>query len=325
VSDNGAREYLDEHLTKTQADTEQASETSTESAPLVHPTVARAMLQGEMAGVQRKALVQGMAQHYGNQQVQRMLSTIRRASSGTVGRSASSGPEGGALEEDLADKVQQERDKGQPLSETTRSSIESNLGHDMSQLRVSVNPDLNQAMGAKAFTSGRNVVLRDTADLADMSLLTHEATHAIQQGFSTSRPSSIGAADTEHEKAAEANASSSASGVQRQADEEEIQTKRVDSIQRQGEDEELQMKRDEAVQREGEEEELQMKRDEAVQREGEEEELQMKRDDSIQREGEEEELQMKRDEAVQRQGEEEEVAMKRDETVARHQEEAALT
>jgi hypothetical protein len=215
------------------SEAEAVSETIAEQTPVISPVAASAMLGGQMSKVQRRALVQNVAENFGNKQVQRLL--------GTVSRSASSGPEGGSLEEELADAVQSERGRGASLPESTRSTIESNLGQDMSQLKVSVNSDLNQAMGARAFTSGQNVVLRDTADLSDISLLTHEATHAVQQGFSTTRPTSIGAADTEHEQAAEKNATNvgSANGVQREAEDEELQMKRDEIVQREAEDEEL--------------------------------------------------------------------------------------
>lgn len=82
-----------------------------------------------------------------------------------------------------------------------------------------------------------------------------------------------------------------APGVQREAEEDELQAKRM--VQREAEEDELQAKR--IVQREGEEDELQAKR--MVQREAEEDELQAKR--MVQREAEggeseEEELMAKR-------------------------------
>ncbi|MEI7555269.1 DUF4157 domain-containing protein [Candidatus Chlorohelix sp.] len=241
MSNEAMREFERERSLQS-SEVEEVSETTAEQTLAVSPVAASAMLGGQMSKVQRRALVQNVAENFGNKQVQRML--------GTVNRSASSGPEGGSLEQELADAVQSERGRGASLPESTRSTIESNLGQDMSQLKVSVNSDLNQAMGARAFTSGQNVVLRDTADLSDISLLTHEATHAIQQGFSTTRPTSIGAADTEHEQAAERNATNvgSANGVQRHAESDE-------AVQREAEEEELQMKRDETVQREAVEEE----------------------------------------------------------------------
>jgi hypothetical protein len=118
----------------------------------------------------------------------------------------------------------------------------------------------------------------------------------------------VGAADDPYEKEADAVAAQVMAKrdiVQREAEEDELQMKR---IQRAEEEEELQMKRMPNIQREGEEDELQMKR---IQRAEEEEELQMKRMPNIQRVGEEDELQMKRVDTIQREGEEDELQMKR--------------
>ncbi len=106
-------------------------------------------------------------------------------------------------------------------------------------------------------------------------------------------------------------------GMQRQTEEDELQTKRDPSlVQRQAEEEELQTKRDPSLVQRGpeDEEELQMQRAVSiVQRQAEEEELQTKRDPSIvQRAGEEEELQMQRAVSImQRQAEEEELQTKK--------------
>ena len=67
---------------------------------------------------------------------------------------------------------------------------------------------LNREVGATAFTAGRDIFLGEGASPADSSLMHHEITHTIQQGMTESKPAAIGAADTEHEQAAEAIASS---------------------------------------------------------------------------------------------------------------------
>jgi hypothetical protein len=326
-------EYQRQLSTANEAETEQ--EVAGDESVAVSPQAASAMLAGPMAGVQRRALVQNMGQTLGNKGVQRMLSEVRRAASGTYGRSAASGLEGGSLEDDLADAVQSERSKGQPLPDDVRSSVERSLGHDMSKAVHTVNPDLNAAMGAKAFTSGNLMVFRSASDLHNPSIVKHESTHAIQQGFSTNKPTSIGAADTAHEKEAESNETVASAGGVHGHDDETVAMMRDEAVQRHGDDEEVAMMRDNSVQRDAEEDELQMMRDNSVQREaegpeGEEEEIAMMRDTSVQREaegpeGEEEEIAMMRDGAVQREaegpeGEEEEIAMMRDNAVQREAE-----
>jgi|GEM_PF-2362010 len=312
-------DYKEESLkTNNQAESEMEADGGVADVPKISPAAAKAALSKPMAGVQRQALVQAMGQSMGNKQVQRLL--------GAVSRSASSGPDGGPLENDLAQRVQTERPNGQPLGADVRRDMESTMGADLSKVRVHTGnaaAELNEQMGAHAFTSGRDVFFSSKSTPSDKGLLAHELTHTIQQGMSEEAPSSIGAADTEHEHAAEAAASgaigaadtehehaaeAAASGApaggtaQREADEDEVAMSR--DIQREGEEDELAMSR-----AEGEEDELAMSREEgeedelAMSRaEGEEDELAMSR-----AEGEEDELAMSREE-----GEEDEVAMSRD-------------
>ena len=281
-------DYKEESLkTNNQAESEMEADGGVADVPKISPAAAKAALSKPMAGVQRQALVQAMGQSMGNKQVQRLL--------GAVSRSASSGPDGGPLENDLAQRVQTERPNGQPLGADVRRDMESTMGADLSKVRVHTGnaaAELNEQMGAHAFTSGRDVFFSSKSTPSDKGLLAHELTHTIQQGMSEEAPSSIGAADTEHEHAAEAAASGAPAGgtAQREADEDEVAMSR--DIQREGEEDELAMSR-----AEGEEDELAMSREE-----GEEDELAMSR-----AEGEEDELAMSREE-----GEEDEVAMSRD-------------
>ncbi len=282
-------DYKEESLrTNNEAESEMEADGGVAELPKISPAAAKAALSKPMAGLQRQALVQTMGQTLGNKQVQRLL--------GGISRSASSGPDGGPLEQDLAQRVQSERSNGQPLGADVRRDMESSMGADLSKVRVHTGnaaAELNEQMGAKAFTSGRDVFFSGSSSPSDKGLLAHELTHTVQQGMSEEAPSSIGAADTEHEHAAEAAASGSPVGgtAQREADEDEVAMSRAE-----GEEDELAMSREE-----GDEDELAMSRD--IQREGapEEEELAMSR-----AEGEEDDLAMSRAE-----GEEDELAMSR--------------
>ena len=269
MSGNGMREYQDERATTAPEAEEAAPEADV--APVISPAQAGAMLSGKLNKVQRQAIIQSVGQHYGNRQVQRLVNQAQR--------SASAGPEGGPLESELISRIQSERSGGQPMDASVRRQIEGNLGQDLSPVRVhtgSSSAELNRQMGAKAFTTGRDIFLGEGASPTDTALLTHEATHTIQQGMGEAAPSSIGAADTEHEHAAEHNAahhSEGGLGVQREAEEEELQMMRDTDVQREAEEDELQMMRDPEVQREAEEEEEEsVERMMEVQREGEEEE-----------------------------------------------------
>lgn len=117
-------------------------------------------------------------------------------------------------------------------------------------------------------------------------------------------------------------------GMQRQEDEDELQTKRDPNIaQRQADEDELQTQRDPQVMRQADEDELQTKRDlTIVQREADEDELQMQRDPQVMRQADEEELQTKRDlTIVQRAAEdEEEIQTQRDPQIMRQADEDEL-
>lgn len=256
MSQDGMMSYEEERSTKAQ-ETELTPEADLEQAPSVPPVVAGAMLKGPMAKAQRQALVQSVGQNFGNRQVQRMLGTVRR-------KSASSGPEGGPLESDIASRIQSARATAQPLPGHIAEQMSNDLGQDVSRAQVVTSPEINHDLGAKAATIGRTVIVNSSSDLEDKGLMRHELTHAIQQGFSDAPPTSIGAADTEHEKAAEHAAVSggSAQGVQREVEDGTLGLMREDSlVQRAGEEEEEEgqevglMRDPNAIQRAGEEDE----------------------------------------------------------------------
>ncbi len=80
------------------------------------------------------------------------------------------------------------RSPGQPLDPHTRNFMESGFGHDFSQVRVHTNLKANesaQAVNAKAYTVGRNVVFSAGQYAPETSvgkrLLAHELTHVVQQ------------------------------------------------------------------------------------------------------------------------------------------------
>jgi hypothetical protein len=286
MSGNSMRDFQDERVAQAQ-ETEEAGPEN-EAGPVISPAQAGALLSGPMNKVQRQAIVQSVGQHFGNRQVQRLVSMAQR--------SASAGPGGGPLESDLISRIQSERSNGQPMDTSVRREVEGTLGQDLSPVRVHSGPtaaDLSSQMGAKAFTTGRDIFLGEGASASDTELITHEATHTIQQGMSEDAPSTIGAADTDHEKAAEHNAAHGpavGAGVQREAEGgeeegEEVARKLDTSIQREAEGdeeegEEVARKLDPSIQREsegGEEEEEEVARqiDPSIQREAEADEEEM--------------------------------------------------
>lgn len=81
------------------------------------------------------------------------------------------------------------RGGGQSLPSSVRSSLEPQLGHDFSQVRVHTDAtanELSQQLGAKAFTAGHDVFFREGAyqpgSGSGRGLIAHELTHVVQQG-----------------------------------------------------------------------------------------------------------------------------------------------
>jgi hypothetical protein len=266
------------------------------------PSVAKTSEKERPAGpAPQAAAVLRLQKQVGNQAVQRLLAQRK-------------GGAGFDLDQDTAARINQARSGGQSLDGTVQKQMSDSLGYDFSNVRVHTSPEsdqLNQQLGAKAFTTGSDIFFKqgayDPGSNSGRELIAHELTHVVQQGTGrvegggsgmTVRPAGDSfeqEADALARQAAHTGgetASQPTGGIQRQAEEEELQMK---SLQRQEEEEELQMQ--------AEEEELQMKADGAIQRQEEEEELQM------QSEEEEEELQMQPDETIQRQEEEEELQM----------------
>jgi hypothetical protein len=213
------------------------------------------------------------------------------------------------LDDETAERINHERDGGQPLDSAVQAQAGPALGADFSGVRVHTSPEaneLNQQLNARAFTTGQDIFFREGEYQPNSSggqeLITHELAHVVQQssgavGGSAGRMT-VNPPGDRFEQEADALARQSVqpripAGVQREGeeDEEEIQAKQ---LQRQGipeDEEEVQSKR---LQREGEddEEEIQAQK---LQRQGlpeNEEEIQSKR---LQREGEddEEEIQTK--------------------------------
>lgn len=79
---------------------------------------------------------------------------------------------------------------GQPLSPAERAYFEPRFGHDFSRVRIHNDPEhtepLVQALHARAFTLGRNIVFGagryKSGTIEGRRLLAHELTHVVQQG-----------------------------------------------------------------------------------------------------------------------------------------------
>lgn len=84
--------------------------------------------------------------------------------------------------------VQESRSGGQPLPASTRSYLEPRFGHEFGDVRLHTDSKADEAaraVGAQAFTLGRDIVFRDGAYRPETAggrqLLAHELTHVVQQ------------------------------------------------------------------------------------------------------------------------------------------------
>ncbi|MEO1065501.1 MAG: DUF4157 domain-containing protein [Actinomycetota bacterium] len=230
-------------------------------------------------------------------------------------RAAGNAGVAGLVEEDAGSSVRSVLSSGggRPLDDDTRATMESQMGHDFSSVRVHTGSQASrsaEAVGASAYTVGDDVVFRDgqynPSSDSGQRTIAHELTHVVQQrqgpveGTDTGTGVKVSDPSDRFEREAEANADAVMGGgaaiepaqrstgdtaVQREGameEEEELQAQR----QAEGEDEEeLQMQRQGGPE---EEEELQAQREATGE---DEEELQMQRQGGPE---EEEELQMER-------------------------------
>ncbi|UCH43369.1 MAG: DUF4157 domain-containing protein, partial [Dehalococcoidales bacterium] len=88
----------------------------------------------------------------------------------------------------LEQRIEAARGSGQPLQESTRGSLESQLGHDFNNVRIHNDAEadkLSRQLGAEAFTTGRDVFFKEGTYNPDsdhgQGLIAHELTHVVQQ------------------------------------------------------------------------------------------------------------------------------------------------
>lgn len=95
---------------------------------------------------------------------------------------------------DLESRLNSTKGGGSPLSDETRTAMESSFGTDFSGVRVHTNSgavQMNQELGAQAFTHGSDVYFNsgkyNPGSTEGNRLLGHELTHVVQQGHSLNR------------------------------------------------------------------------------------------------------------------------------------------
>ncbi len=116
-----------------------------------------------------------LQQKIGNRAVQRLLA--QRSGAGSF-----------ELDDETTVRINRARGGGQPLEHNVQAQMGAAMDHDFSSVQVHTSPeadDLNKQLGAKAFTTGRDVFFRQGTYQPHTSggqeLIAHELTHVVQQ------------------------------------------------------------------------------------------------------------------------------------------------
>jgi hypothetical protein len=136
---------------------------------------------------------------------------------GDAQREPEVGLAGGPISAGLADRINGQRGGGAPLDEGTRTTMEAGFGTSFEDVRVhtgSEAAELNRSIAGRAFTTGKDVFLGESASQTDSHLMAHELTHVVQQRdmSGSGGPMSVTAAGDAHEQQAEAAATAVTSG-----------------------------------------------------------------------------------------------------------------
>jgi hypothetical protein len=98
--------------------------------------------------------------------------------------SATSTKGGGNANSSIENRLSSQKSSGRPLDSQTRSFMEPRFGADFSSVRVhtdSAAVQMNQELGAQAFTHGNDVYFGEGKAPGENELTAHELTHTIQQ------------------------------------------------------------------------------------------------------------------------------------------------
>jgi hypothetical protein len=149
------------------------------------------------------------------------------------------------LDNEIARAIDEQRGRGSELDGDARTTLESAMGEDFSDVRIHHDDDaheLSKSVHADAFTTGSDVFFQsgkyDPGSSAGQKLLAHELTHVVQQRgaadtseMTVSDPGDaheVEAASIADKISAAPPAGQAAASVSREAEEEEVATSRVD-------------------------------------------------------------------------------------------------
>ena len=107
------------------------------------------------------------------------------------------------------------RSGGRPLPSSLRTQMEESLGVDLSSVRVQHDQASANALDARAYTIGDQIVLGQSSDAGNERVLAHEAAH-VAQTMRRGVTEGISAPDSESEREAESAVGSLESGVKPQ-------------------------------------------------------------------------------------------------------------
>lgn len=136
---------------------------------------------------------------------------------GDAQREPEVGLAGGPISAGLSDRISSQRGGGAPLDHGTRSAMETNFDTSFEDVRVhsgSESAALNRSIAGRAFTTGNDIFLGESASASDSGLMAHELTHVVQQRSMTGSggPMTVTAAGDQHEQEADAAAAAITSG-----------------------------------------------------------------------------------------------------------------
>ncbi len=162
-----------------------------------HAAVLRRMTAGQSwrAG----ASLRQLQRRYGNRYLQRVVDLARKSE--------------GVGDHEVPTAVEQEiermRGGGQPMESGVRTKMERAFGADFSGVRIHHNAEsdvLNRALGARAFTTGRDIFFRSNeyqpGSSSSHEILAHELTHVVQQTGKTRPKLTLGDPDDQYEREA---------------------------------------------------------------------------------------------------------------------------
>ena len=144
----------------------------------------------DISAIQRKPIFESNddGQEQGNAPVQRKCSSCGAAMNKKEVRMKSEGATP-AVPTNLSSQLSSQKGKGNPLPETTKDNMESSFGNSFDNVRIhtdSPSVEMNQSIGAQAFTHGQDVYFNEGKYQPETGeghhLLAHELTHVVQQG-----------------------------------------------------------------------------------------------------------------------------------------------